>query len=393
MEKQKICIIGGGLTGLITAITLSKLNLNIDLIAGDVEKNIKSNRTIAISQNNYNFVKKLNISNLSKKEFWPCSKMKLYGENKKEKFTEIFALGNNQSQKKKILYMTENSKIMRHMIQNIKKNKLISFKTQKIISKIISSGLLKSVKYNNNNNSKYNLIIICSGSDSNLVKTFFHDKYFKHFYEEISITTTLSHSSIKNNIVRQIFLDSEIFALLPISNTKTSVVWSVKKKAIYKYKDKKNLLLKNKIKFYAKNFLRNINLSANIEQKNLNLLIRERYYQDRILLFGDALHVVHPLVGQGFNMVLRDLINLEKILKNKINLGLDVGSSDILSEFSKEIKPRNFAYSVGIELIRNIFAFEGKAFKDLRNKIIIRLNKNNFIKDLFYNLADKGLKF
>ena len=40
MEKQKICIIGGGLTGLITAITLSKLNLKIDLITGNINQYI-----------------------------------------------------------------------------------------------------------------------------------------------------------------------------------------------------------------------------------------------------------------------------------------------------------------------------------------------------------------
>ena len=31
MKKQKICIIGGGLTGLVTAISLSGLNCEIDL--------------------------------------------------------------------------------------------------------------------------------------------------------------------------------------------------------------------------------------------------------------------------------------------------------------------------------------------------------------------------
>ena len=198
MEKQKICIIGGGLTGLITAITLSKLNLKIDLITDDAKKNLKSNRTIAISQNNYDFLKKLNIFKFSKKEFWPCSKMKLYTENKEEKLTEIFELNNDQRPKKQILYMIENSKITQYMIKNIKKNKLISFKTQKIISEIVSSGLLKSVKYNNKNSSKYSLIIICAGSNSDLVKTFFNDKPFEHSYDEISITTILNHNSIKN---------------------------------------------------------------------------------------------------------------------------------------------------------------------------------------------------
>ena len=53
MEKQKICIIGGSLTGLVTAICLSKLNFNIDLIVGK-SKNVKSNRTIAISENSLN---------------------------------------------------------------------------------------------------------------------------------------------------------------------------------------------------------------------------------------------------------------------------------------------------------------------------------------------------
>ena len=58
MKKQKVCIIGGGLTGLITALVLSKLNLDVDLVTGSSEQNVKSNRTTAISQENYNFLKK-----------------------------------------------------------------------------------------------------------------------------------------------------------------------------------------------------------------------------------------------------------------------------------------------------------------------------------------------
>ena len=46
MKKQKVCIIGGGPTGLVTAITLSQLNLDIDLITADnINKSIKTERT------------------------------------------------------------------------------------------------------------------------------------------------------------------------------------------------------------------------------------------------------------------------------------------------------------------------------------------------------------
>ena len=98
--------------------------------------------------------------------------MKLYTEYKDQKFTEVFEL-NSEMKINKILYMAENSKIIQRMVQSIKKNKLITFKNNKIISGIESSGLLKSIKYNDKTESKYNLIIFCTGNNSHLVKTFF----------------------------------------------------------------------------------------------------------------------------------------------------------------------------------------------------------------------------
>ena len=390
MEKQKICIIGGGLSGLITALVLSKLNLKIDLITGNINKNLKSNKTIAISQSNYDYLKKLNIFESLKKEFWPCSEMKLYAENKKKIFDKIFEF---KSKKKHILYMMTSSNIMKSAIKNIKKNKLITFKSNKIISEITTSGVLKAVKFKNKNIYKYNLIIICAGSNSSLVKNLFNEKVFEHSYEETSATTIVNHKPFQNNIVRQIFFDNEILALLPISNTKTSIVWSVKKKIMNKYRSDNNKIFKKKIKLYTKDYIKKIKFFNHVEYKDLNLLIRKKYYKDRVILFGDALHLVHPLVGQGFNMVLRDLASLEELIKEKINLGLDVGSLDALSQFTSTIKPRNFIHSIGIDFIKNLFSIEKRTFKDFRNKIMIRLNNNNFAKKLFYNIANEGFKF
>ena len=382
MKKQKICIIGGGLTGLVTAISLSKLNCSIDLITGNAVQNLKSSRTIAVSENNFDFLNKLNISESLKREVWTCSIMKLYTEIKNEKFSKIFEL-NNENKQEKILYMLENSKIMKLMMSKIQQIKSISVKNHKKVSSISTSGLLKSVKFNNNI-SKYNLVIICTGYNSSLIKNLFNDQVIKNSYKESAITTILSHSSHKNNTVRQIFLENEILALLPISNTKTSIVWFVKNDV----RKKNDLFLKKKIKLYAKNYLKNIKFATNIEYKGLNLLIRNKYYLDRTLLFGDALHVILPFVGQGFNMTLKDLACLEKILTQKINLGLDIGSLDVLSEFSSETKPRNFAFSVGVDLLKNSFSY-----KKLRNSILMILNKSNFAKDIFFEIANKGFRF
>ena len=382
MKKQKICIIGGGLTGLVTAISLSKLNCQIDLVTDNGKQNTESSRTIAISENNFNFLNKLNIAKSFTKKTWPCSIMKLYTEGKNEKFSEIFEF-NNDGKRKKILYMIKNSKIKKLMMDKIKQIKSISVNKHKKISEITNAGLLKSVKLGNSSY-KYNLIIICTGKNSNLVKNFFKEKIIENSYKEVSITTILKHNSIKNNTARQFFLDNEILALLPISNTKTSIVWSAKKDM----EKEDEFLLKSKIKFYVKNYLKNITFSSKIECKDLNFLIRSKYYQERTLLLGDALHEVHPFVGQGFNMILRDLTCLKKILSKKINLGLDIGSVDILSEFSSEAKPRNFAFSVSVDLLKNYFSY-----KKLSNNILKILNKSNFAKDILFDIANKGFKF
>ena len=176
--------------------------------------------------------------------------------------------------------------------------------------------------------------------------------------------------------------------MLPISKKNTSIVWSVKKIL----KRENNTFLKKQIQFFAKNFLNNIKFTKSIEFNDLNFLIRKKYYKDRMLLFGDALHVVHPFVGQGFNMVLRDLKILEKILENKIKLGLDIGSLDILSEFSDKSKPNNFAFSIGIDVLKTSFSINNKFFKELRNNVIKNLNKNANLKNVFFNIANKGLR-
>ena len=352
MKKQKICIIGGSLAGLVTAISLSRLNCEIDLINGNPNENLKSNRTIAISENNFKYLNKLNISNSLKKHIWTCSKIKLYTEIKNKKISEIFEL-NKQNNKENIFYMLENTKIIKLMRKKIKKIKSISLKNHQKVLSISNSGLLNTVKFKNST-AKYNLVIISTGYNSNLIKEAFNEKVVKNSYGESAFTTILEHTKFKNNTARQIFLDDSIFALLPISNNRTSIVWSAK--SIMKKSQK--TFLKKKIQFYTSNFLKKIKFRNEIECKDLNFLIRSKYYLNRTLLFGDALHVMHPFIGQGFNMTLRDLSCLEKILNQKINLGLDIGSADVLSEFSQEIKPRNFIFSTGSDLLKRSISFK-----------------------------------
>ena len=71
---MKISIIGNNLTGLILAKALSNKNINVEIFYIGKSKKPKSNRTIAITNKNMNFVEK-NLFHISKKFINPINEI------------------------------------------------------------------------------------------------------------------------------------------------------------------------------------------------------------------------------------------------------------------------------------------------------------------------------
>ena len=67
----------------------------------------------------------------------------------------------------------------------------------------------------------------------------------------------------------------------------------------------------------------------------LNSSSLRKYYKNNILAFGDLLHKIHPLAGQGFNMSIRDIKLLSELIDERIKIGLDINSS-ICRDFQKK---------------------------------------------------------
>ena len=378
MNKQKVCIIGAGLTSLVTAIVMTKCGLFVEIIKDkdNVEKgNISKIRSIAFSNSSFSFLKKLNVFNFNSKFIWPVTEMRIYNLTKNFKLKEIFKF----HKKDNILYMLLNKFLFREIKKKIKKIKIKKFKKNIYINDLISQN-------------KYNLVINCTGPNSSVTKNFFskHKTNFK--YNEVAVVVCVKHLPVKNNVARQIFLKEGPLALLPISNTKTSIVWSLKKKYLSAELKKRNKFVKYNLKIYLSTFLK-IKSMSTFEYNEINFLISNTYYSHRFLNFGDALHQVHPFVGQGFNMILRDLFIFEKILKSKIKLGLDIGDQTVLDEFSKKRKSQNFAFVIGVDFLKNFFYIKNNFLKKIRNFILKKVNKNIFIKKKLFKIANEGLNF
>ena len=185
---------------------------------------------------------------------------------------------------------------------------------------------------------------------------------------------------LRLHIAIQIFTNNGPLAFLPISESETSVVFS---KRGYDKIDFDQVIKKYNLKYK----ISKIGKTLSFELKSTNL---RSYFHKNILAFGDLLHQIHPLAGQGFNMSIRDIKVLTDLIKFRVSNGLELDSS-ICREFEKKMKHKNFLFSNGIDFIYEIFNIESKINKDIISKSAKALGKNKYINSFFTKVADTGI--
>jgi len=363
---MNICIIGDGLTSLSLAKNLISKKINVHIYHQKKIKNLISSRTIGIAKNNLDFFKQ-EILKFSKNDVWEIKKIEIYAEELKD--NKILNFENNKND---LFYMIKNDKFYKLLNVELLKSKF--FKKIIIKNENFYEKLLKG--------KKYDLIINCD-SNNFLSKKYFSKKIDKDYYN-MAYTTILEHEELENNTAMQIFTKFGPIAFLPISSTETSVVCSLEiKNKKYSNAEVLDLIKKNNKRFKIKRILKLNNFS-------LKFSYLRNYYYKNILAFGDLLHRIHPLSGQGFNMTIRDIKILSEIIQSKIDLGIQLDSF-IFQEFEQKTKHVNFIFSNGIDFIYEFFNFEKKTKNKSLSKILRYLGKNKSITNTLIKFADNGL--
>ena len=359
---MNVCIIGNGLVSLTLAKVLNQKEISVDILLSRKNNKYDKTRTLGISKSNIDYFNKqiINIEKIS----WEIKNIKIYTE--KSSNQEVLKFNNNNKQ---IFSIIKNYELHKILINNLKKSKFIKFKD--------------NTNHKSINKEKYKLIVNCDPQHQ-ITKKFFSSKIEKN-YNSYAYTTTINHKKVsENNIAYQNFTNKGPIAFLPISNTQTSVVYSLRTK-----NNENNFNIKNLIKKYNPGYsINKINDSGCFKLKSSML---RKYYKNNILAFGDLLHKIHPLAGQGFNMSLRDIKLLSKLIDERINIGLDIDSS-VCHEFQKKSRDKNYIFSTGIDWKYELFNFESKINSNLISKSINIIGKNKFINSFFKKFADNGLR-
>ena len=154
-------------------------------------------------------------------------------------------------------------------------------------------------------------------------------------YGQAGIVATIGHERPHQGVAVQHFLPAGTFAMLPLTGNRSSIVWVESEADAQAF-----------ITLDADGIIREIERRFGASLGKLTLLDHPRafplargmarcFISDRLVLIGDAAHVVHPLGGLGLNVGLRDVAALAEVVADSARLGLDPSSPDILEGYER----------------------------------------------------------
>jgi len=226
-----------------------------------------------------------------------------------------------------------------------------------------------------------NLIIGADGAQSWLRKTANIDVNVRDYHQYAlvaNVKTEFSHQET----AWQRFLSEGPLAFLPLSEPcMSSIVWTATEEKI-------NALMSLPEDEFCQTLaqafdyrLGRILASSTGQCFPLKMLHAKQYIKERLALIGDALHVIHPLAGQGVNLGLEDAFELAEIINTARNNGSDIGDYLVLRKYERARKGAVAKMIFAMEFFKKTFTSQSFLNSSLRSFGIGILNKSSYLKE------------
>jgi 2-octaprenyl-6-methoxyphenol hydroxylase len=186
-------------------------------------------------------------------------------------------------------------------------------------------------------------------------------------YGQTALVTTIKSSLPHNNVAFERFTASGPLALLPVDTDHCAVVWTRSTEAA------ETLMSGSEADFLAElqrcfgYKLGALSLAAPRRSFPLSLIRAEKMLAARTVVIGNAVHQLHPVAGQGFNLGLRDVVQLAEMIITQHEAGQDIGTADFLTAYA-ESRQKDHDRTIGFtDTVVRIFSNDWLALAAARN--------------------------
>ncbi|MEO0397948.1 MAG: UbiH/UbiF/VisC/COQ6 family ubiquinone biosynthesis hydroxylase [Pseudomonadota bacterium] len=175
-------------------------------------------------------------------------------------------------------------------------------------------------------------------------------------YPQDAIIATVRHERPHRGIAQEYFLPAGPFAILPMTDNRSSIVWTETRGAARRYLALDDAAFLSALKTRFGDYLGALSLAGPRGAYPLSFRFAQRFYGERLALIGDAAHAIHPIAGQGYNLGVKDIAALVDVLVKARGLGQDIGAADVLAQYDRWRRFDAAGLAFGTDVLNRLFS-------------------------------------
>ena len=392
IRSADVVVVGGGITGKACALGLAQLGLNTMEIAPDLGQTVPTPQGVQWGQRIYAFspsTQKL----LAHLQIWDAldhsrmqsvRDMRIYGdrgEKNDQLHLSAFEAGVPQ------LAWIGESNLIEHTLDQASRFQNKLERITDVIEKIEVDANGGTLHLKNGGAIRAQLIIAADGANSP-IRSELGITASEESYSQSAVVVNWTCTYPHLETAFQWFLPGgDIVAMLPLPCKQVSMVWSTSpehaadllKLDQAQWQDRFSSIANGAIgKQLGELTLNSSPVAFPLRKIQTKRLIGPES-APKVVLIGDAAHVMHPLAGQGLNLGLRDVAVLLNILGKREAFRLP-GDTVLLRRYERQRQGDTSALLWVTDKLKKLFSASSNTERQLRNWGLGLVNKSHFIK-------------
>jgi 2-octaprenyl-3-methyl-6-methoxy-1,4-benzoquinol hydroxylase len=180
------------------------------------------------------------------------------------------------------------------------------------------------------------------------------------------VSTALPHE----DTAWQRFLPGGPLALLPFADGRCSIVWTLPEDAATRVLALDDDMFGRELTRASDARLGELRAASPRAAFPLQRQLANEYLRGRVLVLGDAAHVVHPLAGQGVNLGLRDVAALEQSVTAAMATRADWASPSRLARWARARRSEDTLAAHAFDGINRLYTSDSVAAVLLRGPLL-----------------------
>jgi 2-octaprenyl-6-methoxyphenol hydroxylase len=339
-----VAVVGGGPAGLVTALALAAAGADTLLIAAKAEPD---HRTTALLASSVAGLEMLGVWQACLEQAAPLRKLRIVDDTQRlfrapETFfdaaeIELDAFG----------YNIEN----RHLVAALEA-RIEDLKLPRVAAPALAVTLdSKHVTIKHAGGEVQARLVIGADGARSLCRAEAGISTRRRTYPQAALTLNLGHSRPHDDTSTEFHTESGPFTLVPLPGQRSSLVCVLDHARAAALSEMNDALLSAEIEHRAHSHLGKVSVEPGRGLFPLAVETAATFASKRIVLVGEAAHVVPPIGAQGLNLGLRDAATIAEIVADARRDGRDVGSPEVLLRYERQRRADVTARAIAVDLL------------------------------------------